>query len=237
MTRIFENRKDFLFLILAGFFITNAITAELISSKLIRIGPFVNIVGVIPWPIVFLATDIINEYYGRKAVQRLSLLTSCLILYSLIVVLTAVNLPAIEGSPATDEQYRKVLGQSVWVMIGSIAAFLVSQLVDVFIFWLIRERTGNKMIWLRTTGSTLVSQLVDSFVVLGIGFWIPQGWSFQQYVSIGWDNYLLKLLIAIALTPVIYLLHRFFDRYLGQAASHQLVKNSAEESLHHKVEE
>jgi queuosine precursor transporter len=234
---MFKSKRDFLFLLLAGFFITNAIVAELISCKLISIGPFTTIVGVIPWPIVFLATDIINEFYGKKAVRQLSILTSCLIGYAFIVVFMAMNIKAHPASPTNDAEFNKVFGQSLWVIVGSITAFLVSQVLDVYVFWFVRERTGMKFIWMRSTVSTLVSQLIDSFVVLGIGFWLPGRFTFNQFIEIGLDNYMFKILIAIGLTPFIYIVHKAIEKYLGDQVAHDAIKHSAEDSLAHKVAE
>lgn len=205
--------KNNILLILSGFFITNAVVAELISSKLIQLGPFTTIVGILPWPLVFLATDMINEFYGPKIVRRLSFITSALIAYAFFIIYAAIHLPAAAGSPANDEQFALVFGQSLTVIIGSIVAFLLSQLLDVTVFWYIRKLTNARFVWLRATGSTLISQCIDSFVVLGIGFYLPGTFTFQQYISIGWDNYFFKILVALALTPLIYVTHYFLKKY------------------------
>ena len=109
----FSTRREWLFIFLAGLFITNAITAELISSKLIQIPiqignwkhTFITIVGVLPWPIVFLLTDTLNEFYGEKAVRRLSWITTILIGYCFIIVLLALQIPAVPGIGVTDNQF------------------------------------------------------------------------------------------------------------------------------------
>ena len=168
---MFQSKKDIVFIILAGIFITNAVVAELIGGKLIQIGPFVMSIGILPWPIVFITTDLINEYFGPKGVRRLSILTACLIAYAFIILLLGIAIPAAKGiSPVSDEQFQAVFGQSMWIIVGSIIAFLVSQLIDVTVFWFFKNKTGNTKIWLRATGSTVVSQLFDSFIVLGIAF-------------------------------------------------------------------
>ena len=114
---MFKTRKDFIFVILAGIFITNAVTAELIGGKLIQIGPFVMSIGILPWPVVFLTTDLINEYFGEKGVRKLSFITACLIAYSFLVLLLAMNIPAASGiSPVNDEQFQAVFGQSMWII-------------------------------------------------------------------------------------------------------------------------
>lgn len=235
---MFKSKREFVFILLAGIFITNAIVAELIGSKLIQIGPFIMSIGIIPWPVVFLTTDIINEYYGRNGVRKLSIITACLIAYAFVILFTAINVPAAKGiSTVTDEQFYAVFGQSLWIIVGSIVAFLTSQFIDVFIFWLLRDKTGGKMIWLRSTGSTVVSQLIDTFVVLGIAFWIPGKMTTEVFLNAALTGYTLKLIIAIVLTPVIYIVHSLIDKYLGDKESHDIIKHTAEESLHHKVKD
>src|SRR5574341_1927977 len=130
-------------------------------------------IGVLPWPVVFIATDLINEYFGREGVKKITLMTIGLISYAYLVLFASIYVPAASFSPVTDEQYRAVFGQSLWIIAGSITAFAASQLVDVTIFWLVRHKTGGSYLWLRATGSTVVSQLIDSFVIIGIAFWLP----------------------------------------------------------------
>ncbi len=209
-------RREWVFVALAGLFVTNAITAELISNKLISVWGFTTIIGILPWPVVFLITDLMNEFYGKAAVNRLSWITAGLIAYCFILVLIALKVPAAPGL-STDEQYNAVFGQAPWIIAGSIAAFLFSQLLDASIFAWLKRKTGNKMIWLRSTGSTLVSQLFDSFIVLYIGFVLPGKMSLSQMSEIGPRNYVLKVLIAIALTPVIYAGHIAVRKYLAIA--------------------
>jgi queuosine precursor transporter len=209
-----EKRKSTLFVLLAGFFITNAVMGEMIGSKLIQIGPFIFSMGIIPWPIVFLGTDLINEYYGRERVKQLTFLTAFLITYAFILLYLSMQFKASPISPVSTEAFNKVFGQSMWIIVGSLAAFLSSQLIDVVVFWAIRNRTGKKWLWLRATGSTIVSQVIDTFVVGGIAFWLPGKISFANFISLSLSGYLAKLLIAIGLTPFIYLGHFAIDRYL-----------------------
>jgi len=229
---MFNSRKEILFTVLAGFFVTNAIVGELIGGKLIQIGPFTMSIGIIPWPVVFLTTDIINEYFGKKGVRRLTIMTAGLIIYTFILLLAGMNIPASGISPVSDGQFHGVFGQSMWIIVGSICAFLASQLIDVLIFWLIRSRTGHKMIWLRATGSTVVSQLIDTFIVTGIAFWLPGKLSFTSYINTAFTGYSAKLIIAVALTPLIYLGHALVHRYLGNETSAELAGSVANEELH-----
>ncbi len=214
---MFKTKKDLVFVILAGIFITNAVVAELIGGKLIQIGPFVMSIGILPWPIVFLTTDLINEYFGEKGVRKLSFITACLIAYAFIILLFAINIPAAKGiSPVNDNQFYAVFGQSMWIIIGSIIAFMVSQLIDVSIFWFFKNRTGEKKIWLRTTGSTVISQLFDSFIVLGIAFYLPGKIDFKTFITSAITGYVFKLGIAILLTPMIYLGHHWIKKYIAE---------------------
>lgn len=214
---MFQSKKDTVYVILAGIFITNAVVAELIGGKLIQIGPFVMSIGILPWPIVFLTTDLINEYFGEKGVKKLSLITAGLISYAFVLLFLAITIPAAKGiSPVNDEQFFAVFGQSMWIIIGSIVAFLVSQLIDVTIFWYFKNRTGSKKIWLRATGSTIISQLFDSFIVLGIAFWLPGKINFDTFITSALTGYTFKLGIAILLTPLIYLGHYIIKKYLSE---------------------
>jgi queuosine precursor transporter len=213
---MFRNKKEVVFIILAGIFITNAVVAELIGGKLIQIGPFVMSMGIIPWPVVFLTTDLINEYFGRDGVRKLSFITAGLIAYSFLILLLAINIPAANGiSPVNDDQFSAVFGQSMWIIVGSITAFLVSQLIDVSLFWFFKNKTGESKIWLRTTGSTVISQLFDSFIVLGIAFWLPGKIDSETYISSGLTGYTFKLATAVLLTPLIYLGHYWIKKYLS----------------------
>ncbi|QEE48385.1 queuosine precursor transporter [Flavobacterium alkalisoli] len=212
---MFQSRKDTIYVILAGIFITNAVVAELIGGKLINIGPYVMSIGILPWPVVFLTTDLINEYFGREGVKKLSYITAGLIAYCFIVLYFALMIPSAKGLPTVnDEQFNAVFGQSMWIIVGSITAFLVSQLIDITVFHFFKEKTGNKMIWLRTTGSTVISQLFDSFIVLGIAFWMTGKINTPTYIASAFTGYFVKLVIAIALTPLIYAGHAWIRKYM-----------------------
>jgi uncharacterized integral membrane protein (TIGR00697 family) len=226
-----NERRQWLFVFLVGLFVTNAVTAELISNKLIQIpisfqlfgfslGPFTTIIGILPWPIVFLLTDLMNEFYGQRAIRRVSWITASLIAYCFIIVGLSMNIPSVQipgSNLADDKSFNQVFGQAQMVIIGSIVAFLVSQLLDAYLFAWIKHKTGNRFIWMRSTGSTLLSQLVDSYIVLYIGFVLTNSISFNQFMKIAPTNYVLKMIIALLLTPLIYLGHFFVRKYLGSA--------------------
>ena len=211
---MFQSKKDTVYVILAGIFITNAIVAELIGGKLIDVGSAVMSIGILPWPIVFITTDLINEYFGEKGVKKLSLITAGLIAYTFFILYFAMKIPSTGISSVSTEQFNAVFGQSQLIIIGSIVAFLASQLIDVTIFHFVKKRTGNKMIWLRSTGSTAISQFFDSFIVLGIAFYLPGIMDFETYVISGLTGYTVKLVIAVLMTPLIYLGHFIIEKYL-----------------------
>ncbi|MGL2962910.1 queuosine precursor transporter [Flavobacterium sp. RSB2_4_14] len=212
---MFQSKKDTVYVVLAGIFITNAIVAELIGGKLIHVGSSVMSIGILPWPIVFVTTDLINEYFGEKGVRKLSLITASLIAYTFVILYLAMKIPAVNGENLiSDNQFNGVFGQSMWIIVGSIIAFLVSQLIDVTIFHFVKNRTGNKMIWLRSTGSTVISQLFDSFIVLGIAFWMTGKMDTPTFIVSAFTGYSVKLLIAVCMTPLIYLGHYLIEKYI-----------------------
>lgn len=210
-----KSRKDIVFLVLAGFFITNAIVAELIGGKLVQFfGLFTQSIGIILWPVIFLLTDLINEYYGKDGVRKLTYITVGLISFTFILLTVALNIPATSFSPVSDTVFKTVFGQSQWIIVGSIVAFLFSQLIDVYVFWAFKKVTGDKHIWLRATGSTMVSQLVDTFVVQFIAFVLPGKWPFNEFIVNASWGYAFKLLVALALIPMIYVGHYAIGKYL-----------------------
>jgi queuosine precursor transporter len=249
---IIKDKPTRLFILLGGFFIANALIAEVIGVKIFSFEDTVGIsraninlfgsnfsfhltAGVLLWPVVFVMTDIINEYYGPKGVKFLSYLAVGLISYAFIMFSGAIGLSPSEYFTLGDgldanKAYKGVLGQGMWIIIGSLAAFLIGQVLDVFVFHKIKKATGEKNIWLRATGSTLVSQLIDSFVVLFIAFYVGrrispnQGepWSLHQILVTGTGNYIYKFVVAILLTPVIYLVHNRIEKYLGKDKAAQM---------------
>lgn len=225
-----NSRKDLVFLVLAGLFITNALLGEFIGGKIFQFGPFTMSLGVLPWPIVFLTTDLINEYFGKEGVKRLTLITVGLIIYAFIILFAGLFIPAVSFSPVKDDAYSAVFGQSLWIIVGSIVAFMSSQLIDVFVFWYFRGLTHGRKIWLRATGSTAISQLVDTFVVMSIAFWLPGKMSFKDFLNTSTSNYSYKLMIAIASTPIIYIGHTLIQKFLGEHSAHQMAENVAKKN-------
>ena len=193
--------------------------------------------GVILWPVVFVMTDVINEYYGKKSVKFLSYMAVGIILYAFIMVYGAILLSpnewwdSISGINETNPDksitnmnlaFSRIMGQGLWIIVGSMVAFLIGQVVDVWVFHKIKRATGEKKVWLRATGSTLVSQFIDSFVVLFVAFYIGADWDLIRVLAIGVVNYSYKFIMAIILTPLIYLAHYLIDKYLGHITADQM---------------
>ncbi len=249
ITFILKDKPTKLFVIFAAFFVANALIAECIGGKIFSLeklfgatpssfsllgesGLSISLTcGVLLWPLEFIMTDIINEYYGPKAVRRISYIAVALIGYAFLMFYMAINVPAADfwhgtnisnGVPDMANAFNAVFGQGMWIIIGSIVAFLVSQIVDVTVFHKIKKATGEKKVWLRATGSTIVSQLVDSFIVLFIAFYLGQHWSMQKVLAICMVNYTYKAVVAILLTPVIYIVEHRIDKYFGKETAHKM---------------
>lgn len=257
VTSILKDKKNSLFIILSGIFITNALIAELIGGKIFSaekslgfqpldiplFGDFLlqfNLTaGVVLWPVVFITTDIINEYFGKKGVRRITFITVGLITYAFLVIYLAMKLAPADfwlSVNATNEQgeafdinyaFEKVLSQGLNIIFASLVAFVIGQLVDVSVFHRLRKMTGSKRIWLRATGSTLISQLIDSFVVLFVAFYFLGPWSITQVLAVGLTNYIYKFLIAILLTPILYVAHYLIDNYLGKETAEAMMAEAS----------
>jgi len=247
--KILADKATKLFIALASFFVANALIAECIGGKLFSLERFLGIpithftlfgqtglsytltCGVLLWPLEFVLTDIVNEYFGTKAVKRISFIAIILITYAFFMFYFAMKTPpsdfwltskSTEGVPDMQAAFSSIFGQGMWIIAGSLCAFLFSQLVDVFVFHKIKRYTGEKKVWLRATGSTLISQLVDSFIVLFIAFKLGNDWSWQLVLAICLVNYSYKFIMAILLTPLIYLLEFFIEKYLGAEKAMEL---------------
>lgn len=241
---IIRDKGTRLFLILGGFFIANAIIAEVIGVKIFSLEDTIGVakanfsllgadnlsfslsVGVISWPVIFVMTDIINEYYGVKGVRFLSVLTAGLIAFAFFIFYFAIKTSpdtgfwktsySKDGVPDMQAAFSAIFGQGMNIIVGSIAAFIIGQIADAFVFRRIKKITGENRIWARATISTLFSQLIDSFVVTYIAFYVFRGVSFGQCTAWALTSYTYKFLVAIAFTPVIYGVHWCIEKYLGK---------------------
>lgn len=251
-TTNFDSKKNTLFWVLGSIILANALLAEIIGVKIFSAEAIFKLpgaqlpvladfkldfnltVGAIIWPVVFISTDIVNEYFGKAGVKKISLLTVLLILYMFGVLLVVSALPPapfwldVNSQDAAgrgfniNEAFNRIFRQSFGIIIGSVTAFLMAQFLDAAVFHRLRQLTGHRKIWLRATGSTLVSQLVDSVVVLFVAFYLFGNWPLQQVWAVAGINYLYKFTVAILLTPLLYLAHFAIDRYLGPSLAEQL---------------
>ena len=252
--RLLEDRATRLFVALAAFFCANAVLAEFIGVKIFALEDTLGIApiqwnlfgqtgslnftaGTILWPIVFIMTDTVNEYFGKRGVRMISWLAAAFIVYGFVFAFVAIHLaPATwwvgvakdQGVPDYQAAFVAIFGQGMWIIVGSLVAFLLGQLIDVSVFHRIRRATGERHAWLRATGSTAVSQLIDSFVVLYIAFVLgPQQWSLSLFFAVGTLNYIYKMLAAIALIPLLYLMRAGIRRYLGEDRATELREQAA----------
>jgi hypothetical protein len=256
---LYHRKKQNLYFFLGAVVITNALVAEMIGTKIFSLEKTIGLApvqlklfadflldfnltaGVILWPVVFVCSDIINEYFGIKGVRKISFVTAGLILYAFITIGISIYLsPAdtwLKYNSVDDSNqqfninfaFKKIFSQSERIIIGSLVAFLVAQILDAYVFHKLRKITGSKNIWLRATTSTLVSQLIDSFVVLIIAFYPP--WSIAEIISVGIMNYIYKFIIAIIMIPLLYMIHNMIQKYLGKDFSERLIQEAG-----HKAE-
>jgi queuosine precursor transporter len=250
-----DHKANRLFIVLAGFFLVNAIMAEFIGVKIFSLeaslgtapfqwslfgitGTLTFTTGVLLWPFVFILTDTINEYFGVRGVRFISWTAVIFIGYAFLTAYVAIALAPADfwvssyaalGVPDVQNAYAQIFGQGMWTIGGSMVAFLIGQLVDVVIFHHIRRRTGESHVWLRATASTAVSQILDSFVVLYIAFVIgPQHWPVKQFLAVGTVNYVYKMAAAIVLIPLLYGVRRVIEGYLGHETADRLREEAAQ---------
>jgi uncharacterized integral membrane protein (TIGR00697 family) len=241
---IIHDKAGRLFVVLGGFFIANALIAEVIGVKIFSLEDTIGIpkfeftllgveglsfdlpVGVIPWPVIFIMTDIINEYYGVKGVKFLTFLTTFLIAFAFLIFYLAIKFSpetnwwitsyAEEGVPDMQAAFTAIFGQGMNIIIGSITAFIIGQIADAFIFRSIKRITGEKKIWMRATVSTLFSQFIDSFIVIYIAFYLFRDVSFAVCTALALTSYSYKFVVAVLFTPFVYLIHWMVEQYLGK---------------------
>lgn len=235
------TKKQNLYLILCAVFLTNAVVAEVIGAKIFSVEGTLGVspaqisfmgsifdfnmsAGVLNWPIVFITSDLINEYFGRSGVKRISYITAVLIAYAFVMIYLAtwlspagfwLDVNGLQDGFNINTAFSKIFQQGMNIIVASIIAFVVGQLLDAYIFHRLRIFTANKMLWLRSTGSTIVSQLIDSLLVTLIAFYAFGNWSLKQAISVALVGYIYKFVVAVLMTPVIYFAHGLIDKYLG----------------------
>ncbi|HBS27868.1 MAG TPA: hypothetical protein DEB06_00100, partial [Phycisphaerales bacterium] len=220
------------YLWLSGLFVTALLAANVIGVKLFRFDiplgdgrtlPVEHTAGMLAFPITFLLTDLLNEYYGQRGARRAVAIAFVMGAVAFVLISIARALPILEGIPgtATGASFENIFGSAALMYLASLGAFLVGSLLDIVLFGVAKRLTGGRMVWLRATGSTVVSQLVDSFVVTILFFQVAQSLTggesapFSFVVRTALTGYILKFVIAVALTPVIYLGRWVMSRWFG----------------------
>lgn len=246
-------KRETLLLALCGLFVGFFVTAELLGAKLwtftlFGIGPaqlglgdsteFVASAGILAFPLTFVLTDIINEYFGRRIVRVFTWLAIGVNVILQPVVQVAIRVPAIsftQGVTAGEIQgaYSLALGQTWAIVVASLVAFSIAQFVDASVFTWLRHKTGGKMLWLRSQGSTAVSQIIDTIVVIFLAFVIIPSllggtgfirMSVGQAANVALTNYIYKFAIAVGITPILYLAHAAVQGWLGRENAQRLVE-------------
>ena len=224
-----------LFVILAGVFTTCLVVGDIIGGKLIQtvlFGQTITLtVGMIPFPVTFLLTDLLNEFYGKQAARFVTWLGFCMALLSFAFIFIATGIPIAEMTRSaswdgvTDAAFNNVFSGSKRMIVASLVAYLMGQFTDIGVFHLLRRLTRGRYLWLRATGSTVISQAIDTLTISVVAWYGLMG--FGDIVNIMLSSYTLKFLIALGLTPAIYAGHALVQRLLdlhpvphgGQASS------------------
>jgi queuosine precursor transporter len=180
--------------------------------------------GMLTFPITFLITDLLNEYYGKKAARRVAIVSFVMAMVVFVVINVAQAMPAWNVPfNVSQESFDQIFGSAKIMYVASLTAYLVGSLCDIWIFGLLKRLTGGKHIWLRATGSTVVSQAIDSFIVTYLAFSLgrqlfPSGtaaMTFPDVLTTAATGYVLKFVIAVVLTPVIYAGKPFVKNVIG----------------------
>ena len=232
------SRPQKLYVVCASLFITALVVAEATAGKLFTVielpftlnifGESFNEVimtaGVIAFPITFIITDLLNEYYGKPGIRFVTYLGMMMIIFEFGIIQVAMSVPTSSISLVTEESFNNVFGISGRIIVGSLVAYLVGQLADISLFHWLRRLTNGKHLWLRATGSTFGSQFLDTLIVLSIAFYGL--WTIQTILAVTLFNYLYKFIVAILITPVIYGAHWLMDIYLGSDLSDELTQSA-----------
>jgi len=245
-------REQVLAYVLCALFVGFFVAAEVLGGKLFRftflgLGPddiglgdgpeFVATAGILAFPLTFVMTDIVNEYFGRPIVKLFTWIAIAVNLLLQPVIRAAIAVPAISYTPGINDAdmqrgFEIALGQTTSIVCASLCAFALAQWLDVQVFTWLRRNTGGKYLWLRAQGSTVVSQMIDTLAVIYLAFVVIPGltggqpWSLADAFAVSLTNYVYKFAIAIGITPVLYLVHAAVDAYLGKEAAEALVRHA-----------
>ena len=245
-------REQVLAYVLCALFVGFFVAAEVLGAKLFRftlfgIGPadlglgegpeFVATAGILAFPLTFVMTDIVNEYFGRPIVKLFTWIAIAVNLLLQPVIRLAIAAPAISFTPGISDAdlqraFEIAFGQTTSIVVASLCAFALAQWLDVHVFTWLRHNTGGKHLWLRAQGSTIVSQMIDTLAVIYLAFVVipmlagKEPWTLANALSVSLTNYVYKFLIAVGSTPVLYLVHAAVDRYLGKETAEALVHHA-----------
>ena len=210
-----------IYLLLAGLFITSLVLSNLIFQKFFYWYPldikvfgnslFELSVGILPYPITFLITDLISEIYGKKRANQVVITGIFASFFSMGILLIANEVPAIKNSPIDDETFNQVFALSPIAALASMIAYLLAQFVDIRIYHFWKNLTQGKMLWLRNNFSTFSSQLIDTTLVVGLLsiFGVLEWKLFWGLVISG---FLFKIIVAALDTPLLYLFVGIFRK-------------------------
>lgn len=232
------SRPQKLFVVCTAIFITALVIAEATASKFftafelpftltifgVDFDAVVMTAGVIAFPITFIITDLLNEYYGKAGIRFVTFVGMVMIVFEFALLQIAMEVPTASISPVPEEAFNTVFGATGRVILGSLTAYLIGQLTDITLFHWLRRLTQGRMLWLRATGSTFGSQFLDTFIVLTIAF--AGQLRFQEILAITLFNYSYKFIIAVIITPIIYLAHWVMDRYLGHDTAEAMIERA-----------
>ncbi len=219
-----------------GFFVTaNFLGAKLWEFTLFGLRPshigldgetFVATAGILAFPLTFILTDIVNEYFGMRIVRTFTWLAIGVNLVLQPIVLAAAAAPTVSFTPGVDAQYahgayRLAFGTTWTITVASLVAFALAQFADIGIFSWLRKKTGGKMIWLRAQGSTVVSQLLDTAIVIYLAFYLLPAIAGDPHMNaadagrIALTNYVYKFALAVVMTPLLYFVRGMVVQWLG----------------------
>jgi hypothetical protein len=204
-----------LFVYLCAVFVACLLLGDVIGGKIIRtpLGPIS--VGIIPFPVTFLLTDVVNDFYGRKGAQLLTMVGFFMALLAWALLQVTTLMPADPSTYYTQVEYAKVFGGSAQLFVASMVAYLVGQYLDIHVFHFWKGLTQSRHLWLRSTGSTIFSQAVDTVTINIIFGRVTAGWAWGFIGAKIGREYIIKFVVAVALTPAIYGLHGAIVRGLG----------------------
>lgn len=225
------NTQQRLYLWLAAAFCTALIIADITGSKFFHFGifrafgfaiPLEHSVGMLSFPLTFLLTDLLNEYYGKRGARRVTYLGLGMAAFAFLLIYIARIAPpaAPDRTFIKEEHFQAVFAMSQRLYIASLTAYTLGQLTDIFIFGVLKRLTRGRMLWLRATGSTVVSQAIDSLTisfVLGLGATLADGSTatIPFILETAAKGYMLKFVIAVLVTPFIYIGHGIMHRLFG----------------------